>query len=345
MKPLIRLPTVALARLAIPMMALSAIGAVQAQDQALENRWFKVELLIFSQVSASGVASEVWDPTPDLAYPNAFRFLTDPQTIETNFACYNAVGLVNEFGRQILTINPPTSDDEPTSKQKRQAETANQALIDQEVPPEAEPLPLTPTPFTRLASDEMEFRGKAAYMQRTGRYQTLFHESWVQPVKSAQDSVPIILDQSGDTREWPSLQGSVKLYLSRYLHIETNLWLNTPGQYLPAHWQIPDAPLGPRSLIIEYPESPEPLPKTVQMVREDTAELSTPIAIAPVYPWRHAVVLKQKRRMRSTEIHYIDHPMLGVVVLVSPLSEEELEAMAAAEFAPEGAIAEEAQTL
>jgi hypothetical protein len=28
--------------------------------------------------------------------------------------------------------------------------------------------------------------------------------------------------------------------------------------------------------------------------------------------------------MRSTEVHYIDHPALGVVILITPVEEEEL---------------------
>ena len=51
----------------------------------------------------------------------------------------------------------------------------------------------------------------------------------------------------------------------------------------------------------------------------------------PVSPWRHAVALTEKRRMRSEEVHYLDHPMLGVVVKLTPVSEEELEELAAAE--------------
>ncbi|MEL7046198.1 MAG: CsiV family protein, partial [Pseudomonadota bacterium] len=43
---------------------------------------------------------------------------------------------------------------------------------------------------------------------------------------------------------------------------------------------------------------------------------------APVYPWRHAIVHKQSRRMRSQEIHYLDHPVIGVVIRVMPASEE-----------------------
>jgi len=49
--------------------------------------------------------------------------------------------------------------------------------------------------------------------------------------------------------------------------------------------------------------------------QEEQAELET----GPVYPYRHAVALQQKRRMRSKEIHYIDHPMLGIIIKFTPL--------------------------
>ena len=37
----------------------------------------------------------------------------------------------------------------------------------------------------------------------------------------------------------------------------------------------------------------------------------------PDYAFRHAVLVQQKRRMRSGELHYIDHPLLGILVKVS----------------------------
>ena len=60
----------------------------------------------------------------------------------------------------------------------------------------------------------------------------------------------------------------------------------------------------------------------------------------PVSPWRHAVLMQQKRRMRSQEVHYIDHPMLGVIVKLMPLNAEELEDIALGD-----AAAEESQSL
>lgn len=40
--------------------------------------------------------------------------------------------------------------------------------------------------------------------------------------------------------------------------------------------------------------------------------------LTPPYPWRHAIVHRQSRRMRSGEVHYLDHPVIGVVVKLLP---------------------------
>ncbi|RLA50069.1 MAG: hypothetical protein DRQ65_09410, partial [Gammaproteobacteria bacterium] len=120
--------------------------------------------------------------------------------------------------------------------------------------------------------------------------------------------------------------------------LETNLWLNTPGDYLPGVWRMPPPPLGPPSLIIEALPEPESLtgdwasePEPTSLP-EGAGELTvTDEELGPVYPYRHAVLLQQERRMRSTEVHYIDHPMLGVVAKLTPLTAADLEAMAQAE--------------
>jgi hypothetical protein len=44
----------------------------------------------------------------------------------------------------------------------------------------------------------------------------------------------------------------------------------------------------------------------------------------PEYPFRHAIALSQTRKMRSGEIHYIDHPALGLVVSITRIEDEAL---------------------
>ena len=70
-------------------------------------------------------------------------------------------------------------------------------------------------------------------MQRQGGHRILFHETWAQPVATKLRARALVMDQMGEGDSWPELQGTVTLFLARYLHLDTNLWLNTDGAYLP----------------------------------------------------------------------------------------------------------------
>lgn len=314
--------------------ALPALG--QNTDS---ERWFRVELMIFSHENASAGSAERWDPAPQLAYPETGRFLIDEEQVEKNLQAYpDGDSVVDARGVQTITLPAETT---PATDIPRQQATDTGAEDPTGLPANAEELaPLTPAAFTPRPLSELEFRGKAAYMQRTGRFKTLFHQTWLQPMRDEAQALPIIIDRSGDEQSWPRLQGSVKFYLSRYLHIQTNLWLNTPGDYLPAQWTMPAPPMGPPSLIVVEPPSSasenfydmSPAPTI------DDTGMPVEVESGPIYPWRHAILMDQKRRMRSTEVHYIDHPMLGVVVKILPLTTEELEDIALADAEKEEAL-------
>ncbi len=297
--------------------AMLAIGLASApgQPMAEEERWYRVELLVFKHLP--GDRTETFEATPRLAYPDEFRFLVDPERVAANRAQYPGRDYITGNGRQVF-------------------EAREEAL-----PGTAQPAPVEaalPAAFRLQPASDREFRGKAAYMQRSGRYEILFHETWSQPVVSERAALPIVIDRSGDDEAWPQLQGSVKLYLSRYLHLETDLWLNTRGDYLgDSGWQMPAPPRAPQSLIVEVaeeaplaredglPADPQPMAGEVGDAIPDVEPVEEEVDPRALYPWRHAVALKQKRRMRSQEIHYIDHPLLGVVARLMPLAPEEVE--------------------
>ena len=159
--------------------------------------------------------------------------------------------------------------------------------------------PLHPTPLGTLPPAQRELDGKAAEMQRSGRYRILFHEAWIQPMMGQSAAQPIALDRSGDGGQWPALQGTIKLYMSSDINLDTNLWINTQGEYLHSSWRMPAPPIGPSSGVS--------LPAVT-----DTKDRT--------YPYQHAVLLKQTSRIRSGAVNYVDHPMLGVIVKVMPLS-------------------------
>jgi len=321
-------------------------------------RWYEVELLVFSREDPAAATAEQWDPLPRLAYPAAARFLVDPARVSANSAAHPGSSALDPYGRQIITLGAeptanlpiPVVSPESGSPQQGAApvpETAGPAGETGTSPPRE-----TPTPYLVLPAQRREFSGSAARMQRSGRFTVLFHKAWVQPIGAAGKSLPIVIDESGDTGEWPRLQGSIRLYSSRYLYLETDLWLNTDGSYLPGQWRMDPPPLGPPSLVIEAPftESPAPAETTAStpmspggpaplapIVEPETAAAGDSMEAAaaaqaeptaPVYPWRHAVLLQEKRRMRNAEVNYLDHPLFGAVIKVTPLDAEALQALA-----------------
>ena len=215
--------------------------------------------------------------------------------------------------------------------------------------------PVIALPYELLDNDQLEFRAQARSLRRQGN-RVLFHGSWWAMLDEADQTPALIMDRSGDmdSLDWPALQGSLQVYRSRYLHIVLDLWLNTQGEYLPEGWQIAPPPLPPTSLRAQTlsgstinPWAPAtsiddlfgevPMPDDIESLPSSDSPDGSDIALdedddsAAAYPWRHAIVHRQSRRMRSKEIHYLDHPVIGVIVKVTPLSEEALPLLAPAE--------------
>ena len=234
-----------------------------------------------------------------------------------------------------------------------------------------------PKAFVKLPAAELEFRRQAQRLTRSASTDVLFHAAWLQPASNPDTAVPIILDSAAPQGEYPELQGSIRIYSRRYLHVESQLWLNTAGGYLDRHlvdqWSTPTPPLAPRkedgaAFLFDlratpfwleprgylpapfeglriapfrlFPGKPfiEPLLHKTQAplwsftlsAQGDSAMLDAhdaDPALAewlqrPSYSYRHAVLLEQRRRMRSDELHYIDHPMFGIIIRASRLEFE-----------------------
>ncbi|MEM9257337.1 MAG: CsiV family protein, partial [Pseudomonadota bacterium] len=299
-----------LARALLCALALAASGAHA-------ERWYQVELLIFRQ--ANSASSERFPANPTLSYPTSGRFLLDDARILANEQRYpDRPSRVDELGQQHIGLTTDIPSTDAIADANVEAQTID-------VPPgdDTEGVIEPPRPFVLLPNADQEFRGKAAYMRSRGGYQILFHETWLQPVTNKANAIPIIIDRSGDGGQWPELQGSITLYVSRFLHIETNLWLNTPGQYFDSSWRMAPAPLGPPSLVVavdpEAAASVTALPTAAELDPNEPTMEEDPAA---AYPYRHAVALQQKRRMRSREVHYIDHPLLGVICKLTPIDFE-----------------------
>lgn len=350
--------------------------AAQPSDDTADP-WYRIEILVFRQPGETGLTAEKWDPEPVLSYPERHRHLVDRALADARLQAYpgsrsevdargqqhlklpeprrreasallsptespslgediSAIPAPPDTGGRESTVPAPGPDDQPALPAPIPLEPArNDAQLDTDNPD----IPLPPPPaFTLLPERAKEFNRDAARMRSAG-YDILLHSSWLQPVVAQDKARAIILDRSGDpdVTAWPSLQGSISLHLSRYLHLRTRLWLNTHGDYLHPEWRMPEPPLSPSSVEFTIPTLDErqwlaetSQPPGIEVTRPD-ASVQPPLQseamenrVGSRYPWGHSIPLQQSRRMRSGELHYLDHPVLGVLVKITPMEEPDL---------------------
>ena len=148
-------------------------------------------------------------------------------------------------------------------------------------------------------------------LEARGEFRILFHELWEQPVYD-EDNAPYVLVRGGRTYgEHRELEGVLQLSINRYLHLEADLRLSTyrRGGQRSNPWPLPAVP--------PLPEAETALPagrirQVVQVLDGLWKRSKTDLRA------QRTVRLRQHRRMRSGELHYLDHPALGMLVLVRP---------------------------
>ena len=139
--------------------------------------------------------------------------------------------------------------------------------------------------LTRHTSDAL---GKhVAKLNESERYNVLLHKSWQQAGLKNTDAISIQVDTSGAKKT-----GSQSQKLESSLQGTLKLIL---GRYLHIHTDL---------LYKRFNSD-------MQKVSATDGKIFSEFKI------------KSQRRMRSKELHYIDHPLLGMLVLVTPIKETE----------------------
>ena len=80
-------------------------------------------------------------------------------------------------------------------------------------------------PFEELAFDERNLNNDSYAIRVRDAYNLLWHKAWRAPLQS-EEQAPWIQVQAGEQLgEHYQLEGAIRVHLSRYLHLHTNLWL------------------------------------------------------------------------------------------------------------------------
>lgn len=161
--------------------------------------------------------------------------------------------------------------------------------------------------FQRTTILDTEFNSVVASLQRSSGYKVLLVKSWRQPGLERGKAIPVVVRGGATYGPHSQLEGTIRLVLSRYLHLETDLWL---GEY------TQEQPLAPTEVATDALQIPQDRPTIDASL---TPEGTTPESAESLYVPLRLVHLQESRRMRSKELHYIDHPQIGVVAKIIPL--------------------------
>lgn len=85
------------------------------------------------------------------------------------------------------------------------------------------------SPFPLMTKDERQLGPEAYTLDQSDSYRVLYHQAWRQPGRGSANMPWIRVAGGSKHGAHHELEGSVRVYLSRFLHLETDLWKIVPG--------------------------------------------------------------------------------------------------------------------
>lgn len=149
-----------------------------------------------------------------------------------------------------------------------------------------------------------ELGGHNYTLRRDENFTVLFHKAWQQQMWGKEESPALVIRGGQSFGDHKELEGTIKIHIGRYLHLSTDLWLSQ-FQY-PSETNVEQ--------YSEWPRLPS-LPSTSNDASNQQYQYLFNDGPRPA----SIITLREKRRMRSKETHYIDHPHMGILVRMLPL--------------------------
>ncbi len=302
--------------LALPLLLGSltlAQSGTAAEASAAPERWYQIEMTVFANEN-SDPEQELWSPEKlSLGFPERLQrlhslsdFLQLSDWTVLNPDQVTADTVLNppaNIAPPGIAANGPLAATPPLSGQPS-------SIAPIPVPAVVGPLPFAPAEsfrmpdfareaFLILPSDAHQFGATNRALNQSAQYRILAHNAWRQPMTRRSEAMAIGIVGGRQFNEHRELEGSVTLYFNNAgdrVVLNGNLWLGSFG--------IQDDSIEDWVL----PVLPGTLVETDAVIEELQTE----------YFVNRIVQLREVREIREQELHYLDHPALGVLVQITP---------------------------
>jgi hypothetical protein len=259
----------------------SAHAAITADFPTLpDDSWYRVEIIVFERVADPPPSAEVLVLHSRRVLPlDAIAFDDDT----SRAAAYPLDADTRALPTVYVVAQSRNAPIAPGPiGEPTPADRAAKAITDYESQLQARSYRPEPSNTYLLA-------GEDGRLQRSGAYRVLLHRAWIQPVPDRDRLQPMLIQIGEHAGGW-RIEGYLGVTRGRYLHMDTQLWYavnsTTPAVAFHTALGSPTASGGAAA-------------------QEDGG---------PGYMEMH-----EQRRMRSGELHYLDHPKFGVLARVDPV--------------------------
>ncbi len=213
--------------------------------------------------------------------------------------------------------------------------------------------PLFEVPYIKLQRNLRNLNETTMVLRRLPQYSVLFHNAWRFPINTTEEDPWIIVEAGSEINSRFELEGSLRFYKSRFLHFESNLWFIETDLDIgePSNVSFPTLhdtkilkTLGHDSSkrATDIHESIAPHTSfNPDNIQENHTTLSTPNAkesefFDASYNVTTGVAnnknqsttandqmvsalwsIDQSQRLKSSEVHYLDHPRIGIILTIN----------------------------
>ena len=310
-----------------------------------DTQWYEVNIVIFKQ-NTPGFQNEQWRDRSqlNLQFPQRTVVLDDDSYDNINFDEVELEPyvpddslLVAELTRNNATPSTPVQQS-PTLTVPIQVSSSDEPLLTDEEKAFFDNKQLLPkiTAFRSINAEDEEFTQTLRRLRNSKAYKILTTKTWRQPGLTQNASIPVLIQAGEEFDGNYELEGTVNISLSRYLHVQSNLWLSEYVKQIELSntwWEestLENAPtfkglLTDTTYALETEESgKQNLNNSTAIDSDDTNSTTQLLSSLNInettahYEAIRTVVIDESRRMRSNELHYLDHPLFGMVIKVTP---------------------------
>jgi hypothetical protein len=331
---------------------------LQAIPLVPPENWYQVEIILFTQ--PDNTSGEIPPLDYHLKYPDNLLALIDADARAHQYTLSQIENALL-FDPEAITILPKTLIWIPIAEVEDPVITLNASdkdaiilisetaatVVDKGPPPELY-IPEYEEPFIILDANMRDLNDSARALDRR-KYNVVFHQAWRFEAETDGEDPWIHISAGKRLDDRSEIEGSLRFYRSRFLHVETDLWRlkfanqdslvdaltvklpDLPNFELGAEispqkqWQISVSPeyvmdLNPKSDMVDI----DGIGYTVEAVDLHQVEEEQDIMAINQYPILEVWPIKQSKRIEENSIYYLDHPELGVMLTIKPYEPEPL---------------------